>query len=80
MIILEMKKNFETNFYSHEEQVKFQSNQLEKLFFENKEIPIVNQISTDHPRNDCQHPENLKLPKIEIRMFSGNPANWKVFI
>ena len=33
-----------------EEQVKFQLKQFEKFIFENKEIPIVNQISTDNSR------------------------------
>ena len=63
-----------------EEEVKFQLNQLGKFIFENKKNPILNQISIDHSRNDDQHPDNLSSPKIEIKMFSGNLANWKAFI
>ena len=50
-----------------EEHVKFELKQLEKFIFENKEIPIVNQINRDNSRNDRQHPGTVKLPKIVIK-------------
>ena len=36
---------------------------------------MVNQTSTDNSRNNCQHPRSVKLPKIEMKKFSGDPTN-----
>ena len=36
---------------------------------------MVNQTSTDNSRNNCQHPSSVKLPKIEMKKFSGDPTN-----
>ena len=38
---------------------------------------MVNQTSTDNSRNNCRHPSSVKLPKIEMKKFSGDPANLK---
>ena len=53
---------------------------MDKFIFEKKRIPIVNQVSTDNSRNDLQLPGNVKLPKIEIKMFGADPTNWNAFI
>ena len=52
----------------------------EEVIFENKEIPIVNYISTHNAKDNRQHTGNVKLRRIEIKKFSDNPTNWKAFI
>ena len=74
MIALKIKKNLKMNFHNHFslKKGKISVKAIRKIIFKNKEIPILNQISTNNSRDDHQHPGNGQSAKIEMKKFSGD--------